>query len=127
VYLNKLWNRPAIKGALSSALGGLPLTFQSEVERDIKELTGYKIRPRFYFDGLDLNHFCSKDKNYKPDPSVARRRTAWEAWTKLAEKGRYEDAAGRAKLATDTRDAFDAGSHPPFLHGYMWTAYLWCQ
>jgi len=115
MYLNKLWTRPAIKTALSSALGGLPTTFQSEVEADIKQLKAYNLNPQFFFDGLDLLHFSSKDKNYKSDPTIARRRAAWEAWTKLAEKGRFADAADRAELVTATHGAFEHGSRPSLL------------
>jgi len=109
MYLNKLWTRPAIKTALSSALGGLPTTFQSEVEADIKQLKAYNLNPQFFFDGLDLLHFSSKDKNYRNDPTIARRRGAWEAWTKLAEKGRFADAADRGEHVTATHDAFEHG------------------
>lgn len=116
MYLNQLWARPAIKGALSSALGGLPTAFRTEVERDIKHLKDYNLNPRFMFDGLDLLHFQKvqerKDKKYKADPTIARRRAAWDAWMKLAEKGRFADAADRAELDAATRDAFEAGSPP---------------
>jgi len=110
MYLNKLWTRPAVKAGLAPALGGLPTTFRAEVERDINQFKHYKFYVRFIFDGLDLQHFSSKDKHYRPDPTVGRRRAAWEAWTKLAEKGRFADAADRAELVTATRDAFEAGT-----------------
>jgi predicted transcriptional regulator len=117
MYLDRLWTRPAIKAGLAEALGGLPTTFRSEVERDINQFKQYSWYARFIFDGLDLPHFMAKDKHYKPDPAAGRRRAAWEAWTRLAEKGRYADVTERAELVTAARDAFESGiPNRPLLH-----------
>lgn len=109
-YLRQLYRRESIKASLSSALGGIPAAFRAEVEKDLAYFKKLKTDPSFVFDGLDLNQFNSKDdKNWKIDPCFAKRRAAWDTWTKLAEKGRYADAKDRDELARQTREAFEAG------------------
>lgn len=72
--------------------------------------TKHGTRVQFCFDGLDLYHFNSReDKSVKPDAFVGKRRAAWDAWTRLAEKGRDIDAKDRDELAKQAREAFDIG------------------
>ena len=66
---------------------------------------------QFVFDGLDLYHFNSKDdRSMKLDTVVGKRKAAWDAWTKLTEKGRYTEAKDREELAKQAHEAFDAGT-----------------
>jgi hypothetical protein len=112
-YLRQLWSRESIKSSFSAALGGIPIAFKTEVEKDLERFKKLKTELKFVFDGLDLYNFNLKDKkNWKTDPSVATRKSAWDAWQKLAEKGRYADAKDREELANQTRDAFEAGNSP---------------
>lgn len=109
-YIRQLYLRDTIKQSLSSALGGIPFAFKAEVEKDLARFAKLKTKLSFIFDGLDLHHFNSKDdKNMKVDPFVGKRRAAWDAWTKLAEKGRYADAKDREQLAKEAHEAFDSG------------------
>lgn len=106
-YIRQLYLRDSIQSSLSVALGGVPIAFKAEVEKDLKVFRQYNITPRFVFDGLDLNHYNSrKDKSIKLDPLVEKRNAAWEAWTNLAEKGESKDLPEAEKA---TRDAFKFG------------------
>jgi hypothetical protein len=111
-YLRQLYQRDSIKSSLSSALGGIPFSFKSEVERDLAVFAKFETKLNFVFDGFDLRHFnlCKDDKSVRPDPFVGKRKHAWETWTRLAEKGRYADAKDREELAKQTREAFEAGT-----------------
>jgi hypothetical protein len=109
-YIRQLYTRESIKSSLSSALGGIPTSFRREVENDLATFKRWGTHLKFVFDGLDLRAFNNKDdKTWKADPMIARRKAAWDAWTKLAEKGRYADANERQELAKETREAFEAG------------------
>lgn len=109
-YLRQLYRRDAIKESLSAALGGIPLAFKSEVEKDLAKFKKFETRVMFVFDGLDLYNFSSKDdKTVKPDPFYTKRKSAWDSWTKLAEKGRYASAEDREALTKQVREAFEAG------------------
>jgi len=106
-YIRQLYLRDSIQSSLSAALGGVPIAFKAEVEKDLKVFRQYKIIPRFVFDGLDLNHYNSrKDKSIKAGPIVEKRNSAWDAWTNLAEKAESKDLQETEKA---TRDAFKAG------------------
>jgi hypothetical protein len=113
VYLRQVYSRDPIKSSLSSALGGIPAALATEVEKDLAQFKKQKVELVFVFEGLDLYNFNHKDdKGWKNDDLVANRKTAWDAWTKLAEKGRYADTKGREELASQAREAFES-SIPP--------------
>ena len=117
-YIREVFARDSIKGCLSSAIGGIPTAFRAEVERDLAKFKAWGTDLRFVFDGLDLMHFNTKDdKTWKTDPLIAKRKAAWDTWTKLAEKSRFVDAHERGELAKETREAFEACiSLSPHLH-----------
>jgi XPG N-terminal domain len=109
-FIRTIYSRDSVKSSLSSALGGIPAAFRTEVEKDLAQFEKMKTNLRFVFDGLDLYNFNLKDdKTMRVDPFVAKRKSAWDAWTKLAEKGRYADAKDREDLANQTHEAFNAG------------------
>lgn len=110
-YLRQLYLRKPIKTSISAAIGGIPTAFRSEIERDLNHFRKLNVDVKFIFDGLDLFNFNLKDKKaWRTDVSVAARHNAWDAWQKLAEKGRYADGPDREKLAKQARDAFEIGS-----------------
>ena len=110
-YLRQLYLRDSIKQSLSSALGGIPFALKAEVEKDLARFAKLGTRLQVVFDGLDLHHINLRDdKSMKGDTFVGKRRAAWDAWTKLAEKGRYADAKDREELAKQAHEAFDAGN-----------------
>lgn len=116
-YIRQLYNRDSIKSCLSAGLGGIPTAFRSEVENDLARFAALKIGLRFVFDGLDTYNFNLKDKSkWKEDPSIQVTREAWEAWARLAEKGRYVDSKARAELAKRAHDLFDAGRFMAFTN-----------
>ncbi len=109
-YIRQLYKRESIKSSLSSALGGIPTSFKTEVENDLATFKRWGTHLKFVFDGLDLRAFNNKDeRTWKVDPMIAKRKAAWDAWTKLAEKGRNAEANERQELAKETREAFAAG------------------
>jgi hypothetical protein len=109
-YLRQLYLRESIKSSLSSAVGGIPFALKTEVKKDLAMFAKHDTRVQFCFDGLDLYHFSLReDKSMKPDAFVGKRRAAWDAWTRLSEKGRYADAKDRDELAKQAREAFDNG------------------
>ena len=109
-YLRQLYLRDSIKSSLSSALGGIPFALKAEVEKDLAMFAKHVTRVQFCFDGLDLYQFnLREDKSMKPDAFVGKRRAAWDAWTRLAEKGKYANAKDREELAKQAREAFDNG------------------
>ena len=108
-YIRELYTRESIKSGLASAVGGIPTAFRKEVESDLAKLKRWRTEPKFVFDGLDLMHLNTRDdKTWKTDPMIAKRKSAWDTWTKLAEKGRYTNAEGLQKLAQETQQAFEA-------------------
>jgi hypothetical protein len=110
-YIRQLFLRPTIKASLSSAIGGVPGAMRAEVERDMSILTEQKTVPLFVFDGFDLHAFQGKEsKTFRPDPSMERRRTAWDEWLKLAEKGPMAEEKDREAMAQHTREVFENGT-----------------
>jgi hypothetical protein len=116
VYLRQVYTRDPVKSSLSSALGGIPAALATEVEKDLAMFKRQKVNLLFVFEGLDLYSFNHKDdKGWKNDELVGNRKAAWDAWTKLAEKGRYADTKGREELASQARDAFESSILSHFL------------
>ena len=110
-YIRTVYLRDSIKSSLSSALGGIPATFKEEVENDLTLFKKAKINCVFVFDGMDVSLFNSRDeKTMTIDPLFSKRRAAWDAWAKLAEKGRSADAKEREQLLHHVREAFSAGT-----------------
>ena len=117
VYLRQVYARDSIKASLSSAIGGIPAALTTEVEKDLAMFQRQKVHLLFVFEGLDLYNFNHKDdKGWKNDELVGNRKVAWDAWTKLAEKGRYADTKGREELANQAREAFESSIFPRFRH-----------
>src|SRR5262245_23253734 len=103
-YIHQLYLRPSIKSSLSSALGGIPAAFRKEVEKDLANFQKLKSFVLFVFSSIDLNSLQSRDgKSFKSDPVVDKRRFAWDAWTKMAERERLAQVKEREEL---TRRAF---------------------
>ena len=110
-YLSQLFQRDSIKQSLTAAIGGVPAALKMEVEKDLARFKKLNCEVMFMFNGLDLHNFNLRDeKTLKPDPFVGRRKTAWDVWQRLAEKGRYVDAKEREDLAKQARAAFEDGT-----------------
>jgi hypothetical protein len=109
-YIRQLFLRPSIRASLSSAIGGVPAAMKAEVNRDMDVLLEQNTVPLFVFDGFDLHAFQAKDnKTFRVDPSVDKRRIAWDEWSKLAEKGPLASAHEREELPRHTREVFENG------------------
>jgi len=109
-YLGQLFQRDSIKQSLTAAVGGIPAALKMEVEKDLARFKKLDCTVMFMFNGLDLHNFNLRDdKTVRPDPFVGRRKTAWDVWQRLAEKGRYVDAKEREELAKQAREAFESG------------------
>ena len=109
-YLSQIFQRDSIKQSLTAAIGGVPAALKMEVEKDLARFKKLNCWVMFMFNGLDLQNFNLRDeKTMRPDPFVSKRKAAWDAWQRLAEKGRYADAKEREELAKQAREAFEAG------------------
>jgi hypothetical protein len=109
-YLSQLFQRDSIKQSLTAAIGGIPAALKMEVEKDLARFKKLDCDVMFMFNGLDLYNFNLRDeKTLRPDPFVGKRKTAWDAWQRLAEKGRYADGKEREELMKQARVAFEDG------------------
>jgi hypothetical protein len=104
-YIRQLYSRENIRASLSAALGGIPLCFRTEVENDLAHFRRLDVNLLFVFDGLDLYNFNVKDKGMKVQPAVVKRNLAWDAWNKLAERGRGDSN----ELEKQVYEAFEHG------------------
>lgn len=109
-YLNQVFQRDSIKQSLTAAIGGVPAALKVEVEKDLARFKSLDCTVMFMFNGLDLHNFnLREDKTVRQDQFVGRRKTAWDVWQRLAEKGRYVDATEREELAKQALEAFESG------------------
>jgi hypothetical protein len=110
VYLRQVYSRQSIKESLSSAIGGIPAALTREVEDDLAMFKKQKVNLLFVFDGLDLYNFNHKDdRTWRNEDLVSKRKVAWDAWTRLSEKGISADVRGREELVHHAREAFERG------------------
>lgn len=110
VYLRQVYSRQSIKESLSSAIGGIPAALTREVEDDLAMFKKQKVNLLFVFDGLDLYNFNHKDdRSWRNEDLVSKRKAAWDAWTRLSEKGTSADVRGREELVHHAREAFERG------------------
>jgi hypothetical protein len=109
-YLSQLFQRDSIKQSLTAAIGGIPAALKMEVEKDLARFKELNCWVMFMFNGLKLHDFNLRDEKTFRTDQVAKRKAGWDAWQKLAEKGKFADVKEREELAKQVREAFEAGT-----------------
>jgi len=109
--------------ALQPAMGGVPITFEQAVLRDISQWKTAKITPLFVFQGLSI----LRDKNapffYGGETKVFKRKVAWEQYTST----RAEGTPNNSVFQDDSLLSFMRSLYPIFVQNnveYIVSPYL---
>ena len=95
VYFDRILNDPARREPFIAALGGIPLTFNAQLEDELRALQNNQIKPVVVWDGIPI---IKKGRPLRDeDLAASRRKEAWEHY----ENGRGDPA----------RETFAQSSH----------------